>query len=134
MFLILQQFLTHFSIFPPAYYLLFEKEALAAIGFGLNLTRCAVTGEMSGLTFVSSRTGCAVSEAGAGTCRDKLLPLPPFLVSFPKEVAQISLKNLQQGFLLMEYFLTRALHALKPALSLPLERRLLREAIFSGLS
>jgi DNA repair protein RecO (recombination protein O) len=134
MFLILRQFLGCFSVFSPVYYLLFEKEALAALGFGLNLTHCAVTGEASGLAFVSPRTGCAVSEAGAGTYRDKLLPLPPFLVSFPKETAQISLRDLQQGFLLTEYFLARALQALRPTLSLPLERRLLQEAAFSGLS
>ncbi len=51
------------------------------MGFGLDLTECAVTGARTGLTFVSPKTGRAVSEAGAGEWRDKLLPLPACLLS-----------------------------------------------------
>jgi len=57
----------------------FEALFLADIGFGLDLSQCAVTGVREGLAFVSPRTGRAVTRAGAGGYEDKLLPLPAFL-------------------------------------------------------
>ena len=57
-----------------------ECAVLAELGYGLDLSACAVTGAGSGLAYVSPRTGRAVSGAGAGTWRDRLLPLPGFLV------------------------------------------------------
>jgi DNA repair protein RecO (recombination protein O) len=50
------------------------------MGFGLDLTACAVTGTQEDLTYVSPKTGRAVSEAGAGDWADRLLPLPPVLL------------------------------------------------------
>ena len=41
----------------PALYTRFELGLLAAMGYGLDLTRCAVTGETEGLAWVSPRTG-----------------------------------------------------------------------------
>ncbi len=56
-----------------------ELSLLAALGFGLDLSHCAVTGETVDLPYVSPRTGRAVSTAAAGVWRDRLLPLPAFL-------------------------------------------------------
>ena len=56
-----------------------EAMLLADLGYGLDLARCAVTGETAGLGWVSPRTGRAVSEAGAGAWRERLLRLPSFL-------------------------------------------------------
>lgn len=61
-------------------YLQWELTLLAALGFGLDLTRCAVTGTTTDLAYVSPRTGRAVSAAGAGDWADRLLPLPPVLL------------------------------------------------------
>ena len=63
----------------PLAYLRWELTLLDDLGFGLDLTRCAVTGATDGLAFVSPRTGRAVSAAGAGDWADRLLPLPPVL-------------------------------------------------------
>lgn len=63
----------------PARYALWELELLAELGFGLDLTTCAVTGRRDGLAFVSPRSGRAVSRDGAGAWADRLLPLPSFL-------------------------------------------------------
>ena len=60
----------------PLAYLHWELALLDEMGFGLDLASCAVTGAVDGLVYVSPRTGRAVSEAGAGTWKDKLLPLP----------------------------------------------------------
>ena len=43
-----------------------EAVLLADLGYGLDLTSCAVTGETAGLAFVSPKTGRAVTAAGAG--------------------------------------------------------------------
>lgn len=59
-----------------ATYLRWELALLEELGFGLDLSACAVTGAREGLEFVSPRTGRAVSRAGAGEWADRLLPLP----------------------------------------------------------
>lgn len=60
----------------PLAYLRWEMAFLADLGFGLYLEECAVTGARSGLTYVSPKTGRAVSEKGAGEWADRLLALP----------------------------------------------------------
>jgi DNA repair protein RecO (recombination protein O) len=60
-------------------YVRFELGLLAELGFGLDLSACAVTGTSDDLAFVSPRSGRAVSRAGAGAYAPRLLPLPPFL-------------------------------------------------------
>ena len=57
-----------------------ETILLADLGFGLDLSACAVTGETAGLAFVSPKTGRAVSKAAAGDWAARLLALPGFLV------------------------------------------------------
>jgi DNA repair protein RecO (recombination protein O) len=56
-----------------------ETLLLADLGYGLDLTSCAVTGETAGLAFVSPKTGRAVTAAGAGIWAARLLRLPSFL-------------------------------------------------------
>ena len=57
----------------------YELLVLGELGFGLDLSECAVTGTGEDLAFVSPRSGRAVSGAGAGDYRDRLLALPPFM-------------------------------------------------------
>jgi DNA repair protein RecO (recombination protein O) len=63
----------------PRYYVRWECGLLAALGFGLDLGRCAVTGTTEDLAYVSPRTGRAVSRTAGAAYHDKLLPLPAFL-------------------------------------------------------
>jgi DNA repair protein RecO (recombination protein O) len=65
----------------PAHYVRWELELLTSLGFGLDLTRCAATGETEDLTYVSPKSGRAVSRAAGHGYRDRLLPLPSFLIS-----------------------------------------------------
>ncbi len=65
--------------FWPLAYLRWELSLLEELGFGLDLSSCAVTGATEGLIFVSPKTGRAVSEAGAGEWKDRLMPLSPAL-------------------------------------------------------
>jgi DNA repair protein RecO (recombination protein O) len=64
----------------PAVYVRYEAGLLQDLGFGLDLTKCASTGSTDDLTHVSPRTGRAVSAAAAEPYKDRLLPLPPFLL------------------------------------------------------
>ncbi len=56
-----------------------EAVLLAELGYGLDLTACAVSGATAGLAWVSPKTGRAVSDAAAGEWRPRLLRLPGFL-------------------------------------------------------
>ncbi len=57
-----------------------ETALLAALGYGFDLSVCAVSGASAGLAFVSPRTGRAVAAAAAGLWRERLLVLPRFLL------------------------------------------------------
>ncbi|MDP3935966.1 MAG: DNA repair protein RecO [Alphaproteobacteria bacterium] len=64
------------------HYVLFEKDLLAYCGFGLDLTRCAVTNAQENLAYVSPRTGRAVTESVGSPYKDQLFHLPaPFAYS-----------------------------------------------------
>ena len=93
----------------PAY-ARFEVALLAALGFGLDLSCCAVTGETGNLVFVSPRTGRAVSREGVGAYENRLFPLPPFLID-PGESADAA--DVAAALRLTGHFLAR--QALAPA-------------------
>jgi DNA repair protein RecO (recombination protein O) len=71
----------------PAVMVRFEAGLLADLGFGLDLSTCAVTGETDDLVWVSPRTGRAVSAAAGEPYRERLLALPLFLLSAQGRVA-----------------------------------------------
>ena len=58
----------------------FELLLLDELGFGLDLTECAATGAREDLTFVSPKSGRAVSRAAGEPWRDRMLALPSFLL------------------------------------------------------
>jgi len=63
-----------------AEYVRWELGVLAELGFGLDLTACAATGETEGLAYVSPRSGRAVSREAGAPYVEKLLPLPAFIL------------------------------------------------------
>ncbi|WP_128254721.1 DNA repair protein RecO [Falsirhodobacter deserti] len=85
-------------------YLRWEARLLEEIGFGLDLSRCAVTGSADDLAFVSPRTGRAVSTQGAGDWADRLLRLPAVLLGQGGGA-----EGWPDGFALTAHFLTREL-------------------------
>ena len=60
-------------------YALWELQVLEEMGFGLDLTSCAVTNVTQDLIYVSPKSGRAVSRKAAGEWKERLLPLPSFL-------------------------------------------------------
>ncbi|KHA51043.1 DNA recombination and repair protein RecO [Sulfitobacter geojensis] len=85
----------------PLAYLQWELALLEDMGYGLDLSACAVTGVTEGLTYVSPKSGRAVSTKGAGDWADKLLPLPEVL----RGEGDASDADIAQGFAVTGYFL-----------------------------
>ena len=86
-------------------YLRWELCLLEEIGFGLDLSACAVTGATEGLAYVSPRTGRAVTRAGAGDWAGRLLPLPEGIGG----TAPLPPQGVAQGLALTGFFLDRGL-------------------------
>jgi DNA repair protein RecO (recombination protein O) len=81
----------------------FECALLAAAGFRLHLSSCAVTGARENLFYVSPRSGKAVCQAEGVLYHDKLLMFPSFL----QEDRAPCPKDLLGGLDLTEYFIER---------------------------
>jgi DNA repair protein RecO (recombination protein O) len=101
-----------------------EAVLLAELGYGLDLSCCAVTGERAGLAFVSPKTGRAVTAAGAGIWTSRLLRLPSFLVGGN----EAGPGDWRDGLRLTGHFLERDAfgHHHRP---LPLARRMLYDRV-----
>jgi DNA repair protein RecO (recombination protein O) len=80
-----------------------EASLLADLGYGLDLRRCAVTGQAEGLVWVSPKTGRAVSESGAGVWKSRLFRLPAFL----QDDSSGALEDWRDGLRLTGHFLAR---------------------------
>lgn len=98
----------------PAIYVRFEAGLLEDLGFGLDLSRCAATGEMDDLIYVSPRTGRAVSREAGQPYADKLLKLPPFMLGAQAGIGEGDVKA---GLDLTGHFLEQfVFHALNKPL------------------
>jgi DNA repair protein RecO (recombination protein O) len=81
----------------------YELLLLAELGFGLDLERCAVSGDRDELIAVSPRSGRAVSAAEAEPYLGKLLLLPPFVI----KGGGGNWEQILQGMALSGHFLMR---------------------------
>ncbi|WP_084399966.1 DNA repair protein RecO [Henriciella aquimarina] len=103
----------------PALYVRWELGLLSALGFGLDLDQCAVSGANDGLTHVSPRTGRAVKGSEAEDYVDRLLVLPRFLCD---PAAPAHGDDIRSGLALTGFFVERRLfHAINK--DLPEARR-----------
>lgn len=89
-------------------YVRWEVRLLAELGFGLDLDRCAATGSVAELVYVSPRTGRAVSRAAGAAYHDRMLRLPPFLI---RRDAAGSRSDVVDGLILTGHFLARHVYA-----------------------
>ncbi|MGZ3274614.1 MAG: DNA repair protein RecO [Caulobacteraceae bacterium] len=92
----------------PAVYVRFEAGLLQDLGFGLDLSRCAATGAVDDLIYVSPRTGRAVSRQAGEAYKDRLLKLPPFLLGAQ---AGLSDGDVDLGLILTGHFLEQFVFA-----------------------
>jgi DNA repair protein RecO (recombination protein O) len=88
-------------------YVRWEIDLLADLGFGLDLTSCASTGQSDELIYVSPKSGQAVSTTAGEPYKDKLLALPGFLQGASETSVETDFKAVFQGLHLTGYFMDR---------------------------
>lgn len=84
-----------------------EVALLSDLGYGLDISACAVTGRNDDLVYVSPRTGRAVSRQGAGEWASRLLRLPRFLTDAEGQGDPPGPAAWRDGLLLTGHFLAR---------------------------
>jgi DNA repair protein RecO (recombination protein O) len=88
----------------PARLVRWELQLLQELGFGLDLSECAATGAAADLTYVSPRSGRAVSREAGHPFFSKLLKLPAFVLD---DDAPAGEGDIAAGFALTGHFLER---------------------------
>jgi DNA repair protein RecO (recombination protein O) len=99
----------------------YELLLLSELGFGLDLSECAVTGSGLDLLYVSPRSGRAVSAGAGEQYRDRLFPLPAFL----SESGSADWDAVQDGLRITGHFLSRDILIGRHAEILPSRERLI---------
>ncbi len=97
----------------PRHYARFELALLRELGFGLDLARCAATGSVEDLIYVSPKSGRAVSRAAGEPWKVKLLPLPAFLRN--ETGGEVADGLALTGFFLHKYLFSDGAHREPPA-------------------
>ena len=92
----------------PALFVRWELGLLTMLGYGIDLSRCALSGANDGLTHVSPKSGRAVRGSEAGDYLSRLLPLPAFLI---QNAAPATPQDIHNGFRLTGHFLGERLFA-----------------------
>lgn len=94
------------DIWLPAY-IYWEIGLLRELGFGFDLSCCALTGETEDLAYVSPKTGRAATRAAGQVYKDKLLSLPGFLCG----EEDWNDEDIRDGLRLTGYFLSKRVFA-----------------------
>jgi DNA repair protein RecO (recombination protein O) len=101
-----------------------EMGLLDELGFGLDLSKCAATGDVGDLYYVSPRTGRAVSRDAGEAYHSKLFELPAFLRGQGHQIPA----DVLSGLLLTGHFLER--HIFSPrAIAMPQSRQWLADEL-----
>lgn len=87
----------------PALVVRWELALLDELGFGLELSSCAATGQINDLIYVSPKTGRAVSAEAGAPYKDRLLVLPRFLSK--QASGETTEADVRAGFALTGHFL-----------------------------
>jgi DNA repair protein RecO (recombination protein O) len=108
----------------PALLVRWEMGLLDELGFGLDLSQCASTGQVDELIYVSPKSGKAVSRVAGAPYHDRLFGLPEFL----KGGSGASPEDVKSGLKLTGYFLER--HVFAPRnIAVPQARIMLEQAL-----
>lgn len=113
----------------PAAYIMWEMAFLKELGYGIDLSRCAVTGGTENLSYVSPKTGRAVCDKEAEAYKHKLLSIPAFL----KGDGGGDEKDIACGLRLTGYFLIHRLLEQSSYQTLP-EARIRLENVFNPVN
>ena len=106
-----------------------ELALLEELGFGLDLSCCAATGQVRDLIYVSPKSGRAVSGEAGRPYSDKMLPLPQFLHTRSMgDVKASPIEDILDGFSLTGFFFNRHVYDAR-GIEVPSERESLIRAI-----
>ena len=75
-------------------YATWELELLKHIGYGLDLSKCAVTGSIEDLYYISPKTGHCVTRSVGEPYKDKLFVIPKFWMSRDNDDVQDVISSL----------------------------------------
>lgn len=101
---------------------------LQQMGYGLDLSQCAVTGTTKDLKYISPKTGRAVCESIGLPYKGKLFDIPPFIIG--DFDAEISADHLFEGLKITEYFLKKHIYDVQN-LPFPEAQKLLINRVFT---
>ena len=87
-------------------YIIWEIKLLENLGYGIDFSKCAISGIKSSLRYISPKTGKVVSEHIGRPWEKKLLILPDFLIN---EKSEINESELIKGLKITSHFLDRVL-------------------------
>ena len=87
-------------------YIIWEIKLLENLGYGIDFSKCAISGIKSSLRYISPKTGKVVSENIGKPWEKKLLILPDFLIN---EKSEINESELIKGLKITSHFLDRVL-------------------------
>ena len=86
-----------------AEYIHYETLVLQEMGFGLDLSTCVSNGTTHNLTYVSPKSGKAVSQEAGLPYHDKLLPMPAFFTKTQWETSDLLPALNLTGYFLSKY-------------------------------
>lgn len=120
-------------------YAALEHRLLEAMGYGLDLSRCAATdvADAALLGYVSPRSARAVSFEAGEPYKDKLLPLPPFVLALARggevDFSALSLTQILDSVRLTGYFLEKIMREQHSLQALPVERQAMADALLAAM-
>lgn len=108
------QFLDEPDLWPPLY-VRWELALLDELGYGLDLSTCAATGQTADLAYVSPKSGRAVGREAGLPYHDRLLALPAFLTLGRPTGANASVtpEDIAAGLKLTGHFLETRVYAVR---------------------
>ena len=104
-----------------AAYIMWEMAFLKELGYGIDMTKCAVTGVTDNLTHISPKSGRAVCEAETEPYKSKLLEIPQFLRGEGLADGDIAKGLKLTGYFLMHRLLQHSSFAALPGARVQLE-------------
>jgi DNA repair protein RecO (recombination protein O) len=89
-------------------YIDFELKLLNELGYGLDLSKCSVTGNNDNLYYISPKTGHAISQEIGAPYHDKLFIMPEFLKGNKQKITPDEYQNI---FNINAYFFNKHIFA-----------------------
>ncbi len=90
----------------PLFYLRWELNMLSELGFGLDLSKCVLTGSKSNLKYISPKSGRAVSADAGEFYKKKLLAFPSIL-NVELDRTNFSLSEVVEGLKITGFFIEK---------------------------